>query len=93
MRDRQVQGLQLEVDSIEMSGFPLEYLLARAGVVRNGILREYETIVPMLQLGEHIIEDCGDILYLEDIFHVDVNCRCFGWPLGDESRIAGRVQF
>ena len=93
MRDRQVQGLQLEVNSIKMSGFPLEYLLASPWVVRNCILREYKSIVPMLQLGEDMLEDCGDVLYLKDIFHVDVNCRCFGWPLGDESRIAGRVQF
>lgn len=93
MRDRQVQGLQLEVNSIKMSGFPLQYLLARPRIVRNRILREYESIIPMLQLGEDMLEYCGNILYLEDIFHVDVNCRCFGWPLGDESRVAGRVQF
>ena len=47
----------------------------------------------MLQLGEDMLEDCGDILDFEDIFHVDVNYRCFGWPLRDESRVAGRVQF
>ena len=74
-----------------MSGLPLQYLLARPGVVRDRILREYETIVPMLQLGEHILEDCGDILNLEDIFHVYVNYRGFGWSLRDEFRIAGRV--
>ena len=93
MRDRQVQGLQLEVNRIKMSRLPLQYLLARPRIVRNRILREYESIIPMLQLGEDMLEDCGDILYLEDIFHVDVNYRCFGWPLGDESRIAGGVQF
>lgn len=76
-----------------MSGFPLQYLLTRPRVVRNRILREYEPIVPMLQPGDDMLEDCGDILYLEDIFHVDVNYRCLGRPLGDESRIAGRVQF
>ena len=46
----------------------------------------------MLQLGKNMLEDCGDILDLEDIFHVDVNYRRLGWPLGDESGIAGRVQ-